>query len=85
MLSYAVYSIPTTEFIVLRSRGDSGQNEAERTNSAIGDAVVDGATIEWDKFKQFESLSEEEIEALSVKEYEGDGKEEDGTKCMEHL
>jgi hypothetical protein len=29
---------------VHRSRGDSGQNEAERTNSAIGDAVVDGTT-----------------------------------------
>ncbi|CAB4000377.1 nuclease HARBI1 [Paramuricea clavata] len=50
---------------VHHSRGDSGQNEAERTNSAIGDVVVDGATIEWEKFKRFESLSEEEIEALS--------------------
>ena len=27
---------------VHRSRGDSGQNEAERTNSAIADNVVDG-------------------------------------------
>ena len=26
-----------------RSRGDSGEGEAERTNSAIGDSVVDGA------------------------------------------
>ena len=31
---------------VHRSRGDSGQNEAERTNSAIGDSVVDGSTID---------------------------------------
>ena len=30
---------------VHRSRGDSGQGEAERTNSAIADSVVDGATI----------------------------------------
>ncbi len=37
-----------------RSRGDSGQGEAERTNSAIGGAVVDAATIEWEKYKQFE-------------------------------
>lgn len=55
---------------VHRSRGDSGQNEAERTNSAIGDAVVDGATIEWEKHKQFEGLSTEEREALTVKEFE---------------
>ena len=31
-------------------RGDSGQGEAERTNSAVGDALVDGATID----KEFE-------------------------------
>ncbi|CAB3990933.1 Transient receptor potential cation channel subfamily A member 1 [Paramuricea clavata] len=30
---------------VHRSRGDSGQNEAERTNSAIGDAVVDAVQL----------------------------------------
>jgi hypothetical protein len=55
---------------VHRSRGDSGQNEAERTNSAIGDAVVDGATIEWEKHEQFEGLSAEEKDALTVKEFE---------------
>ena len=53
-----------------RSRGDSGQGEAERTNSAIGDSVVDGATIEWEKYKQFEGVSEEKINQLSVKEFE---------------
>lgn len=37
---------------VHRSRGDSGQGEAERTNSAIADSVVDGATIEWETLKQ---------------------------------
>ena len=36
-----------------RSRGDSGQGEAERTNSAIADGLVDGATLEWGKFKRF--------------------------------
>ena len=55
---------------VHRSRGDSGQNEAERTNSAIGDSVVDGSTIEREKYKQFEGLSPNEKEALSVKEFE---------------
>lgn len=31
-----------------RSLGDSGQNEAERTNSGSGDALVDGETLEWE-------------------------------------
>ena len=53
-----------------RSRGDSGQGEAERTNSAIGDAVVDGGTIEWEVFKRFEDLTQEEVDAMSVKEFE---------------
>ena len=29
------------------SRGNSRQNEAERTKSAIVDIVVDGSTIDW--------------------------------------
>ena len=51
-----------------RSRGNSGKGEAERTNSAIGDAIVDGATIEWETFKQFEGMSQREIEMLTVKD-----------------
>ena len=39
-----------------RSRGDSGQGE-----SAISDAVVDGATINWEKIKQFDGLTTEEV------------------------
>ena len=53
-----------------RSRGDSGQGEAERTNSAIGDALVDGATINWEHTKRFEGMSEDEIQSMSLKEYE---------------
>ena len=53
-----------------KSRGDSGQGEAERTNSSIGDSVVDGSTIEWERFKKFEGVSQVEIDALGVKEYE---------------
>ena len=53
-----------------RSRGDSGQGESERTNSAISDAVVDGATINWEKRKQFDGLNTEEVKKLSVKEFE---------------
>ena len=53
-----------------RSRGDSGQGEAERTNSAIGDALVEGATINWEHTKRFEGMSEDEIQSMSLKEYE---------------
>ena len=37
-----------------RSRVDSGLGEAERTNSAIGDAVVDGGTVEWEVIRDAE-------------------------------
>ena len=40
-----------------RSQEDSGQNEAERRNSAIGDAVVDGGTLNWEIFKRFEDVT----------------------------
>ena len=53
-----------------RSRGDSGQGGAERTNSAISDALVDGATLEWEKYGPFEDLSEDEIKATSLHSYE---------------
>ena len=53
-----------------RSRDDSGQNEAERTNSAIGDAVVDGSTIEWGHEKRFQGMTSEEIGNFSLQEYE---------------
>jgi len=53
-----------------RSRGDSGQGEAERTNSAISDALVDGAMLKWEKYRRFEDLSEDEIKAMSLHSYE---------------
>jgi len=55
---------------VHRSRGDSGQNEAERTNSAIGDSVVDGATLEWEHYKRFQEMSEDSIANLTLQDYE---------------
>ena len=53
-----------------RSRGDSGQGEADRTNSAISDALVDIATLEWEKYRRFEDLSKDEIKAMSLHSYE---------------
>lgn len=46
---------------VHRSRNDSHMNEAERTNSAIGDALVDGGTIEWERQKLFDGSTDEQI------------------------
>ena len=53
-----------------RSRRGSGQGEAERTNSAISDVLADGATLESEKYRRFEDLSEGEIKAMSLHSYE---------------
>lgn len=55
---------------VHRSRGDSGQNEAERTNSAIGDSVVDGSTIHWNFYKRFDDLTDREVEEMTPNDFE---------------
>ena len=55
---------------VHRARGDSGQNEAERTNASIGEALVTGEALDWEYHKGFEGMTKEEIEALSLQEYE---------------
>ena len=46
--------------------GDRGQNKAERTNSVIGDAVVYGATINWQHHKCFEGITDQQISSLSL-------------------
>jgi hypothetical protein len=46
-----------------RARDDSGQNEAERSNACIGEALVDGGTMRWQYYKAFDGLTEEEIQA----------------------
>ena len=51
-------------------RENSADNETERTNSAIGDSIVDGSTIQWEQYKKFDSLSDEEISTLTLKEFE---------------
>ena len=53
-----------------RSRGDNGQGEAERTNSAIGDSIVDGETLEWEKTKCFQGMTEDEVNSMSVKDFQ---------------
>ena len=53
-----------------RARGDSGQNEAERTNGSTGDALVDGSIITWDYFLPYNGLSEEGRKTMSLDELE---------------
>jgi hypothetical protein len=38
---------------------DSGQGEAERTNAAVDDAVIDRGSIKLDYFQRFDDLSDE--------------------------
>ena len=55
---------------VHRSRGDSEQGEAERTNSAIADSIVDGATIQWETIKRYEGMTAAQVSQMSVKDFE---------------
>ena len=47
-----------------------GQNGAERTHASIGDALVTGETLQLEYHKRFEGMSKQEINALSLEEYE---------------
>ena len=50
-------------------RRDSGQNEAEQTNSDVSNAVCDGSTIECEKHKRFKNLTSKEIAGLTLSDY----------------
>ena len=52
------------------ARGCSGDNEAERTNSAVGDSIVDGATLQWERYPRFHNLAVDEIANLTIKEFD---------------
>ena len=53
-----------------RDHGDLGRNEAERTNSCIWDALVDGGAINWEKCRPYEGLTEEHLKEISIDELE---------------
>ena len=55
---------------VHQTRCDSSQGEAERTNSAIADSIVAGAIIDWESIKKYEGMTSNEIENMSVSEFE---------------
>ena len=49
---------------------DSGMNDAERSNAAIGDAIVDGGVVDWQHFIPFDGLTEDEIVSLTTEDVE---------------
>ena len=53
-----------------RAREDSGQNEAERLNACIGDALCDGGSLKWQIYKPLHGLSEDDISSLANSELE---------------
>ena len=53
-----------------RAPGDSAQNEAERTNACICDAIVDGGSLEWENFHPLKGLTDEQINQLSIEDLE---------------
>ena len=48
--------------------GDLTQNEAERTNASIGEALVDDTALKWKYFTPVDGLTSEEIDELSSNE-----------------
>ena len=63
-----------------RAPGDSGQNEAERSNAAIGDALVEESALKWNYYGPLDGLSEDEVKNLSVTDLQK--REND---CMEKM
>ena len=49
-----------------RAWEDNGHGEAERTNSAVGDADIDGGSIKREYFYRFYDKSDEEIEKMTM-------------------
>ena len=52
------------------ARGCFGDNEAERTNSAVDDGIIDGATLQWERYPRFHNLTDDEIANLTIKEFD---------------
>ena len=42
---------------------------ASQTNIDVGDNIVDGATLQWEKYPRFHSFTDDEITSLTVKEF----------------
>ena len=53
-----------------RATNVSGQNEAERSNPCIDDALVDRGRLKWEYYEQCHGLDEEDLKRMSAKELE---------------
>ena len=51
-----------------RATGDSAQNESERTNGCIGEALADGGALQWEYFSPQDTHTKEEIDAMTLDE-----------------
>lgn len=49
-----------------RARDDSGQKKGERSNACIGEALIDGGTMQWKFYDALDGLTQDEIAALSL-------------------
>ena len=49
---------------------DSSQNEVERCQSYVGDAICDGGSISWEHKTPYEGLSDEKIASMTLEELE---------------
>ena len=54
--------------MIHRAPHDSGQNEVERSQAAIGEALVDCRELHWENFQPTDLISEEELKTLTVEE-----------------
>ena len=52
------------------ANNDSSQNDVERCQGYVGDAICDGGSLLWEYRKPFDGLSDEEIEKMTVQELE---------------
>ena len=62
-------------------REDSGQNEAERLNARIGDALCDGGSLKWEICETLHGRSEKEVKALSTSELDAQSSKVMGTNA----
>ena len=70
------------------SNGDSAQNEVERCQGYVGDAIVDGAALNWEHRKIFDVLNAEHFQNLSyeqMEKYELDRMKYNSFKVCEEL
>ncbi|CAB4034909.1 RNA-directed DNA polymerase from transposon X-element, partial [Paramuricea clavata] len=65
---------PDKQIRLHRAPGDSAQNEAERTNACIGDAMVDSGTLNWERYKPLDGMSAVDKNKLTVAKIEEEEK-----------